>query len=321
MRRKRWRPLAWCTGLTLTALSVPLAVRAADADGPSPIPQVLAFLPWFLVPGWLALLCGALCRRVLLAGWSVLVLAATGWFLLPYGPDAPAGAEERSSVARFRVLTANLKFGGATDALERAALRERPQLVAVQECDRRCASVLRGGALRKAYPYRIIIGAEEGHSPRGSALLSVFPLRSEGVVRGVMAMPRAVADVHGHPVRVQVAHPMPPMPGQLATWRTELNRLRGYAASRGDVPTLMAGDFNASQDHAGFRGILDTGMHDAARLTGQSRTPTWPAATAPPLGAQIDHVLVSDPLTAVDARFLDVPGTDHRALLADLRLF
>jgi endonuclease/exonuclease/phosphatase (EEP) superfamily protein YafD len=83
----------------------------------------------------------------------------------------------------------------------------------------------------------------------------------------------------------------------------------------------VAGDFNASQDHAAFRRILDAGVRDAARLAGSSRAPSWPARTTPAFGAQIDHVLVSEDFSARDARFLDLPGTDHRALLVDLTLY
>lgn len=88
----------------------------------------------------------------------------------------------------------------------------------------------------------------------------------------------------------------------------------------GGTPTVLAGDFNASQDHAAFRAILDTGLRDAARLAGSGRTPTWPARTAPAIGAQIDHVLVSEDFSASDAHFLDLADTDHRALLVDIAL-
>ncbi|HWM39207.1 MAG TPA: endonuclease/exonuclease/phosphatase family protein, partial [Streptomyces sp.] len=121
--------------------------------------------------------------------------------------------------------------------------------------------------------------------------------------------------------RLQVAHPMPPRPDALGSWREELDRLRAYSTSRDGTPTVIAGDFNASQDHAAFRDVLHTGLNDAARLTGQSRTPTWPNNKARPMGAQIDHVLVSDPLTAVEARFLELPDSDHLAVLADVKLF
>ena len=319
-RRPRKHGLSIVVGLVLAAMSVPIAVRGTDADGPTPIAQLLAFLPWFLVPGWLALLYAVLTRRVLLAMWAIAVLMATVGYTLPAGPDAPEGAVERSGKARFRVLTANVRYGGGTQALVETLRKERPQIVSVQECADECVKALREPAIRDDYPYRHII---EGEGARGSALLSMYPLRDETAVPGRMAMPGATAEVRGEPVRVQVAHPMPPMPDAdaMRSWRQELNRLRAYGSSRGDTPTIIAGDFNSSQDHAAFREILDTGMNDAARLTGQSRTPTWPNTALRPMGAQIDHVLVSYPMTAVEARFLKLRGTDHLAVLADVKLF
>ena len=303
--------------LVLAALSVPIAVRGMDDDGPTPIAQLLAFLPWFLVPGWLALLYSVLTRRVLLAMWAIGVLMATVGYTLPAGPDAPDGAAQRTGKARFRVLTANVRLGSGTDALVETLRRERPQIVSVQECDSVCTEALRGSSMRSAYPYRHVVEAE---GAAGSALLSVYPLEEESSVKGLLAMPGAVADIDGRRIRVQVAHPMPPQPEALGTWRTELDRLRAYGASRGGTPTIIAGDFNASQDHAAFREILETGMNDAARLTGQSRTPTWPNTSLLPMGAQIDHVLVSDPMTAVEAQFLELEGSDHIAVLADVKL-
>ncbi|OEV24114.1 hypothetical protein AN220_20595, partial [Streptomyces nanshensis] len=91
--------------------------------------------------------------------------------------------------------------------------------------------------------------------------------------------------------------------------------------ARSRLPTLIAGDFNSSQDHAAFRAILRTGMHDAARMLGNSRTPTWPTRTTPVLGAQLDHVLLSGAMLPVDGEFVDLRGTDHRALLVNVKLF
>ncbi|MFE9333108.1 endonuclease/exonuclease/phosphatase family protein [Streptomyces sp. NPDC006925] len=318
-RRARRHPfLTALAVLTLLVLSVALAFRAGDEDGPTPVPQLLAFLPWFLAPAWLAALVATLSRRWLVLLWALTVLAGTGWFLRPYGQPAPADTAARPAKAQFRVLTANLDHGAATRDLVAAVRRERPQVVSVQECDARCAAALRAPALREEYPHRII--TDDGGA-RGSALLSVYPLEGRGEVRGRLAMPGAIADIHGERVALQVAHPMPPEPGRTAAWRVELDRLRAAAAARGRLPTLIAGDFNSSQDHAAFRAILRTGMHDAARMLGNSRTPTWPTRTTPVLGAQLDHVLLSGAMLPVDGEFVDLRGTDHRALLVNVKLF
>ncbi|MFD7700774.1 endonuclease/exonuclease/phosphatase family protein [Streptomyces caelestis] len=310
-RRRRFG--ARCAGLLFAGVSVVVGCRAAGTDGVTPVPQLLAFLPWLLVPTAVGLLFTLFARRWTGAVWGVVLLGLLAWFIEPYGKTGdPAGPP----VAELRVLTSNVEFGQATGALIDAVRREGPDVVFVQECEYTCDAALRR-ELAGAYPHR---RAVEGGGSEGSVLLSRFPLRAAAGVPGTMGMPGAVADVDGHAVRLQLAHPMPPLPGQVDLWRRELGRLRDAAAADRDTPTVLAGDFNASQDHAAFRRVLDTGLRDAARLAGADRTPTWPARTAPAFGAQIDHVLVSDDFAATRARFLDLPDTDHRTLVVDLTL-
>jgi endonuclease/exonuclease/phosphatase (EEP) superfamily protein YafD len=84
----------------------------------------------------------------------------------------------------------------------------------------------------------------------------------------------------------------------------------------------VVGDFNATRDHQPFRAILDTGLRDAAEQAGSGWQPTWPARGSwgwlRPL-LTIDHVLATDQWQAVDTSTLEVPGSDHLALVARLR--
>ncbi|WP_309484219.1 endonuclease/exonuclease/phosphatase family protein [Streptomyces himalayensis] len=324
-RRGGRRLGAWLAGLLLLGVSVVVGCRIADTDGISPVPQLLAFLPWLLAPTGAALLFAALARWRTGLVWGVVALGALAWFIEPYGQATQARG---TPVAELRVMTSNVEFGQATPSLIAAVKRERPDVVFVEECDHGCSSALTeefgdDGAPSDAleatgdYPYR---RAVEGYGSEGSVILSRYPLASAGGVPGTMGMPGAVADVKGHPVRLQLAHPMPPLPRQVGTWRRELGALRDFAAESRGGATILAGDFNASQDHAAFRRILDTGLRDSARLAGASRTPTWPARTSPRFGVQIDHVLVSEEFSVRSVRFLDLAATDHRAVLADLTL-
>ncbi|MGC9442085.1 endonuclease/exonuclease/phosphatase family protein [Streptomyces sp. WG5] len=315
-RRTGRRFGAWCAGLLFAGVSVVVGCRAADSDGITPVPQLLAFLPWLLVPTGAALLLSLLARWWTGAVWGVALLGLLAWFIEPYGKTGdPVGLP----VAGLRVLTSNVEFGQGTGELISAVRREKPDLVFVQECEYTCDAALRRD-LAADYPHR---QAVEGGGSEGSVILSTFPLEPTSGVPGTMGMPGAVADVRGHAVRLQLAHPMPPLPDQVGLWREELDALRDVAAAEAGengTPTVLAGDFNASQDHAAFRRILDTGLRDAARLAGADRTATWPARTAPAFGVQIDHVLVSEDFTARRARFLDLADTDHRALVVDLTL-
>ncbi|MFJ4689167.1 endonuclease/exonuclease/phosphatase family protein [Streptomyces sp. NPDC088789] len=303
----------WCAVLLLAGVSVVVGCRVADTDGITPVTQLLAFLPWLLAPTGLALLLAGLARWWAGVVWGVAVLGLLAWFIEPYGKvTTPDG----TPLATFRVLTANVEYGRGTPALVDLVREERPDLVFVQECPDHCDTGLRDG-LGADYPYR---AAVEGEGADGSVILSRTRLTPAEPLPGTMGMPAAVAEVGGHDVRLQLAHPMPPLPGALGVWREELRTLEEWARRQDGAPAVLAGDFNASQDHAAFRRVLDAGMADAARLAGADRTPTWPARTAPPLGAQIDHVLVSRDFSVRTARFLDPAGTDHRALLVELTL-
>lgn len=306
----------WGVGAGFGAVSVVVACRAVDADAMTPVPQLLAFLPWLLAPTAAGLLLALFARWRAGMVWGAVLLAVTGWFTQPYGTGSEPGG---AVVADVRVLTANVEFGEGTGALIPVVRRERPDLVFVEECEYRCESAL-ATAFDGVYPYR---EAVPGAGSEGSVILSRFPLEgTDGIPGSTMGMPGAVADLgSGHSVRVQLAHPMPPIPGQVGLWRKELGALRDFAAENPThTPTILAGDFNASQDHAAFRRLLDTGLRDAARLAGAARTPSWPARTAPTAGAQIDHVLVSGEFSARGARFLGIADSDHRALVVDLAL-
>nr|WP_052423130.1 endonuclease/exonuclease/phosphatase family protein [Nonomuraea candida] len=147
------------------------------------------------------------------------------------------------------------------------------------------------------------------------------PLRERtGLFRPVgHHMPVAEVVLPGGPaVEVVVVHPVAPVPRTVPRWEAGIAALP--PASGAGPPRVLAGDFNATLDHAVFRRLLDTGYTDAAASTGQGLTPTWPYGRALPPLVAIDHVLTDARGTAVGVRVFDVPGSDHRALFADLRV-
>ncbi|MEV3853873.1 endonuclease/exonuclease/phosphatase family protein [Streptomyces sp. NPDC050095] len=306
---------AWAAALLLALVSVIVGCRAADTDAFTPVPQLLAFLPWLIAPVVAALLLSLLARWRTGMVWGVLALGALAWYMEPYGSGAEAHG---APVSGLRVLSSNVQFGRGTDALIDAITREKPGIVFVEECDPACQDKLARNSLKTAYPYRQAV-REAGSD--GSIVLSTFPLTAAPTVPGEMGMPGATADVRGHAVRLQLAHPMPPLPRQVGVWKRELGRLADVAAAGRTGPTLLAGDFNATQDHAAFRRVMDAGdLRDAAQLTGHARTPSWPSSAPSPLGTQIDHVLMSSQFSAEKSRFIKLTDTDHRALLVDLTL-
>jgi endonuclease/exonuclease/phosphatase family metal-dependent hydrolase len=131
----------------------------------------------------------------------------------------------------------------------------------------------------------------------------------------------AIARIAGAPpVRVKAVHPLPPLNRRWApTWSAAMRRLPG-SDSRGDVQ-LLAGDFNATLDHRLLRALLSRGYVDAADAAGAGLTWTWPALGHPhTLPITIDHVLVDRRVRSLGVTAVRIPGTDHRALIARLRL-
>lgn len=200
-----------------------------------------------------------------------------------------------------------MEFGQGTGALVPVIRRERPDVVFVEECEYTCQATLRK-EFGTEFPYRQAVAAAGSH---GSVILSRFPLKGTKGVTGTMGMPGAVADVAGHSVRLQLAHPMPPLPNQVGLWRRELGRLRTFAAADPTTPTVLAGDFNSSQDHAAFRRILDTGLRDAARMAGHPAPPAGRRGSPPPSAPRSTTSCCprTSPRTAPDSSTSPTPTT------------
>ena len=127
------------------------------------------------------------------------------------------------------------------------------------------------------------------------------------------------------PTRLVAVHLVSIVPSWIAYWPGELGMLAQWCAPGGDpTPAMIVGDLNATPDHSPFRAGT-AGCTDAATATGESLVATWRSSFPRWFGAQIDHVLTrpgaggSGP-QARSTQALDVPGSDHRALLTRLRL-
>ena len=82
---------------------------------------------------------------------------------------------------------------------------------------------------------------------------------------------------------------------------------------------MVAGDFNAVDDHGPMRDLYADGWRSAAELAGAGYVGTYPANERIPPLIGSDHILVNDRLAATAFRTFDVPGTDHlgvRAVIA-----
>ncbi|MER7889510.1 endonuclease/exonuclease/phosphatase family protein [Micromonospora sp. NPDC094482] len=315
-RRRAVDALCW---LAVTPAAIWAGLRLAGLDR-GPLVQALAFTPyvaaWSLAPVVLAL---ALRRR-----WPALVAAVAAVALLGVvAPRALGSAPPPARGPTVRLLTANLLAGAADPAaLVDLVRRHRVDVLVVQEFTPGAQADLDRLGLDRLLPHRQLnplVGTP------GSGLYARFPISDAGVRsnRGGWGFTQAYGTLTvpgAPPVRVESAHPSAPYAvDQVGFWRADL-AAQPPATPDGTL-RILAGDFNATLDHAPLRALLGTGYVDAADATGQGLVGTWgpyDGDLIPPV--TIDHVLVDRRIAAQAVEVRPLAGSDHRPVLATLRL-
>ena len=289
-----------------------LSLAALDSDRYT---VALAALTQYAVPvGVVLLLLGMFLRRWLSVLVVALVTAALGYCVVPRAlPDQmpPAAGEP------LKVLSFNAHLGRADADRIVAEVREhRVDALSIQELTPELLARLDAAGLFAELPNRVL---HPGPAGEGTGIVSRHPLRElTGMPKTVLAQPSALVELPGRDVELTAVHAFWPMGEQgIGTWERDLRALPG--PSRTDRARVLAGDFNATLDLTRMREFIGRGYTDAAAATGNGLLPTWPADWFPP-PVTIDHVLTSGNFRPEDYRVLDVPGSDHRAVLATLRV-
>lgn len=314
-----------CACLAVLGVLVSWCVPS-QVDGVFPIPQLAAAGPWYAVPALAAVLLGAWSRRRVALALGALCLAVQLAVAVPFwvpdglaadaaGGSAAAPAAEPASV---RVMTLNAYFGQAdARAVVDAVRDEGIEVLCLQETTAAFTEALEEAGLDGLLPYRT-------GSTVGNQVWSSLPLEDavgDAVGYSGSAMPAATVELaDGSRLRFVSVHTCSPSLGYEGLWHYSLAMLAKVGALDGgrgeNAAYVLAGDFNASFSHASFRAVLDAGFVDGALQAGEGLHFTWPAGSALPPLVTLDHILLADGLTARDFSYVDVPGSDHRAVLA-----
>lgn len=303
-----------------------------------------------LVLGWLAVLVGVAGVALHYAPWSqreivlaasfapylmlgalvgaVLLLLARGWRsalvagavvaaalfsqLTLFVPDGKA-----SFAVEIPVMQSNLYFGEAdADVVVRSVRDNDIELLTLEELTPEMLLRLEAAGLDAELPYRYLAPLGGG---AGGGIFSRHPLQDGVTLAGFELANLRATMLHPQrgPVTVFQFHPVPP-PLNFAAWVDEMDRIRELLAATSG-PAIVGADFNATFDHYAYRQLLTGRFADAAELAGAGRLTSWPEEPSWGSVIGIDRVLVAEG-QAEDVRTLVVPGSDHRAVIARLRL-
>ena len=218
------------------------------------------------------------------------------------------------------VLVANVLHGRAdTGALAGLIARESPHFVVLPEAGTDFRDKLM--PLLDGLGYRAWVSTDPGTPDvRGVVLLVADRAGAVRVRRGMGMRLRHLEATGGilGSRRFYAVHTTAPMGrSRTAWWQAELELIGRWC--RGEVAPIVAGDLNATFDHPQLRAAVD-GCHSAAEGTGRWLVGTFLAALPRWASIQIDHVLVPDGSQTSRFEVLDLPGTDHRAVLARVRV-
>jgi endonuclease/exonuclease/phosphatase family metal-dependent hydrolase len=276
---------------------------------------LVSFTPQVTAGAWVsALLLRGAGPAAAAAAAGAALTAAVGPRALPYRQPPAAGPV-------LRVLTANLLAGrAAAGPVVELVRRMHADVLFVQELTGDAAARLGRAGLGDLLPYRVPQSAPSGTR---DSIYARYPLRGEPLAAPVPAA-RCTAWLDlpsGQSAQLACIHAVPPKPawspGAAARWRSQLAAL----PAPGDGPCVLAGDFNATLDHAQFRRLLRRGYADAASGAGHGLSPTWgPRPGRRPALLAIDHVLIDRRCAVLATSTHWLPGSDHRALYAELRL-
>ncbi len=218
----------------------------------------------------------------------------------------------------LRVLSLNVLKGRAdTGQVATLIERERPHVVVLPEAGHDFTDKLT--PLVQALGYRSWVSTPPGARDVRSVSLLVADALGPVDVRVQRHMRLPHLELTGGRLgrrRLYAMHATAPLQRQLIPdWERDMEVLGGWCSAT--PAPIVVGDFNATFDHAAFRAALG-GCHSAAAGTGRGLVGTYPAAFPRWFGIQIDHVLV--PTGTLTSRFdiVDVGGTDHRGLLAEI---
>lgn len=215
----------------------------------------------------------------------------------------------------MRIVTLNV-WGGRADASQILDTARDADVVVLTEANIWAVRALKEAGMEKEFRHRL---TNMPDAVAGTAIYSRYPIIDEREI--LYSYQQRIVTLrtpaHGD-VTVVAYRPRNPTQGA-RVWSNEGRQMaQEIAPLIGHGPLVMAGDFNAVNQHLVMQRFFDLGLQDAAVEANAGWLPTWPANRRFPPMVEIDHVLVAGGLHASSLTSFRVDGADHLGLIAEV---
>lgn len=246
----------------------------------------------------------------------VLALASLLVLLAP-SLSVPAALSARGAGAegRLRVVALNM-LSGQADVADLTNAAAGADVVVLSEVTPAAQQRVLASDLAQQLPYT---GGEGAGGFVGTTVLSRYPMETVTVLELSFQQRLVRVEVPElGAVHVLAVHPVNPLGGS-QRWEDEHQQLIELAGTV-EGPLVVAGDFNAVDQHLVMHRWRAAGLVDAAHSSGSGWLRTWPADSPalPLLG--IDHVLTTCDLRGTGVSTFRASGSDHLGIRAVLEL-
>lgn len=258
-------------------------------------------------------------RLALVAGMGMLMgFTPTTWSLVAADAPAPAGA-----TLRLMSLNVNRYNRDAASVLA-GVRRASPDVLVLQEYSTAMDDAIRHEL--SDYPYQL--RKPSANDGDGWAIYSrrtlLAPIDTALRLHESKRQARFAVRMGDQEVVIYALHLTSPQSVDLiGRNRAETADLLKMIAAE-TKPVILAGDFNFTETTANAAALRSLGLRNTHDLAGSGRGSTWRyrkfGITRRLPGFRIDHVFVGPQLTCTNARVLDVPGSDHCPIIADIAL-
>lgn len=238
-------------------------------------------------------------------------------------PNAPVYLGQPIVQGHIRIINFNAWGSNRTpDQTETFLLEMSPDILALQE--------VFGVSYELADQMKNHLPHETQCAGSSTRLLSRFPILDSGCLpqddptwrtlsgRTNLPFPSVWADIETPQGNVRVTAVHFDWPAILGDHTGQREILAEHVRRHGDAPQIVLGDFNTSEP-SHIMAAVDQSLSDLTRITSGHRT--WPSRSVsmiPLIG--IDHIYVSDELVYQYQGTSADGGSDHRAIIADVKL-